>query len=76
MNFKFKQPVFFDDIITCKFTITHIDERRRAKAKAFYFNTDGDLVLEADLEGVLPDKTERQILDAMVREGDPSNKIR
>jgi acyl dehydratase len=76
MNFKFKQPVYFDDIITCKFTITHIDERRRAKAKAFYFNTDGDLVLEADLEGILPDKTERQILDAMVREGDPSNKIR
>ncbi len=76
MNFKFKQPVYFDDIITCEFTITHIDERRRAKAKARYFNPDGDLVLEAELEGILPDKKERQILDAMVSEGDPSNKMR
>jgi acyl dehydratase len=76
MNFKFRQPVYFGDTITCKFTITRIDERQRAKAKAHYFNTDGDLVLEAELEGILPDKTERQILDAMVREGDPSNKLR
>ena len=76
MNFKFKQPVYFEDTITCKFTITQIDERQRAKAIAQYFNSAGDLVLEAELEGILPDKTERQILDAMVREGDPSNKLR
>ena len=76
MNFKFKQPVYFNDIITCKLTITHIDERRRAKAKALFFNPHNDLVLEADLEGILPDKTERQILADMVSEGDPTNKLR
>ncbi|MDX1707691.1 MAG: MaoC family dehydratase [Desulfobacterales bacterium] len=74
MNFRFKQPVYFDDTITCKLTITHIDERRRAKAKALFFNPDGDLVLEAKLEGILPDTTERQILGQMVAEGDPTNK--
>lgn len=76
MNFRFKQPVYFNETITCKFTITHIDERRRARATAVYFNTDGDQVLEAELEGILPDETERQILNAMVREGDPTNKLR
>ena len=76
MNFRFKQPVYFNETITCKFTITHIDERRRARATAVYFNTDDDLVLEAELEGILPDETERQILNAMVREGDPTNKLR
>ena len=75
MNFKFKQPVYFDDTITCKFTITHIDDRQRAKAKADYFNSAGDLVLEAELEGILPDKTERQILNDMLAAGDPTNKI-
>lgn len=76
MNFRFKQPVYFNDTITCKLTITHMDERRRARATALYYNPDGDLVLEAELEGILPDETERQILDAMVREGDPTNKAR
>lgn len=76
MNFRFKQPVYFEDTITCKFTITHIDDRRRARAKALYLNPDGDIVLEAELEGILPDKTERLILDAMVTEGDPTNKMR
>lgn len=76
MNFKFKQPVYFGDTITCKFTINHIDERQRAKAKAQYFNPAGNLVLEAELEGILPDETERQILNDMVAAGDPSNKLR
>ena len=76
MNYKFKQPVYFNETITCQFTITHIDERRRARATAMYYNADGVLVLEAELEGILPDEAERQILNAMVHEGDPTNKVR
>jgi len=76
MNFRFKQPVYFDDTITCQFTITHIDERRHARAEAVYLNQAGTLVLEAELEGILPDNAERRILDAMVTEGDPTNKAR
>ena len=76
MNYKFKQPVYFNETITCKFTITIFDERRRARAAALYFTPDGDLVLEAELEGILPDEAERQILNAMVHEGDPTNKVR
>ena len=76
MNFRFKQPVFFGETISCRFTITHIDERRRARAEAVYFNQEGAVVLEAELEGILPDDAERRILDAMVAEGDPTNKVR
>jgi acyl dehydratase len=75
MNFRFKQPVYFGETITCKFTITDIDERRRANAEAVYFNQDGNIVLEAALKGILPDAAERRILDAMVAEGDPTNKL-
>ena len=75
MNFRFKQPVYFDETITCRFTITDIDERRRAKAEAVYFNQTGSIVLEAELEGILPDEPERKILNTMVAEGDPTNKI-
>ena len=75
MNFRFKQPVYFDETITCRFTITDVDERRRARAEAVYFNQSGSVVLEADLEGILHDASERKILDDMVAAGDPTNKI-
>ena len=76
MNFRFKQPVYFDETITCHFTITHIDERRRARAEAVYLNQAGEIVLEAELEGILPDDAERRILAAMATEDDPTNKLR
>jgi acyl dehydratase len=76
MNFRFKQPVYFGETITCRFTITDIDEHRRASAEAVYLNQDGNMVLEAELEGILPDAVERRILNAMVAEGDPTNKLK
>ena len=76
MNFRFKQPVYFGEKISCRFTITHIDERRRARAEAVYLNQAGTVVLEAELEGILPNDAECRILDAMVAEGDPTNKLR
>ena len=74
MNFRFKQPVYFGETITCRFTITHIDECLRASAEAVYFNQDGNLVLEAELKGILPDADERRILSDMMAGGDPTNK--
>jgi acyl dehydratase len=75
MNFKFRQPVYFGETITCRFTITEIDEHLRALAEATYFNQNGEVVLTAELEGILPGAAERRILKAMVDEGDPTNKI-
>ena len=75
MNFRFKQPVYLGETITCRFTIAEVDERRRASAEAVYFNQDGDIVLEAELRGILPDAAERRILGTMVAEGDPTNKL-
>jgi 3-hydroxybutyryl-CoA dehydratase len=75
MNFRFKRPVYFGETITCRFTITDIDERLRASAEAVYFNQDGNIVLEAELKGILPNEAERRILGDMVAEGDPSNKL-
>ena len=76
MIFRFKKPVYFGDTITCKLTITDIDERNRARALAEYQNEDGVVVLEADLEGIVPAEPEQEVLQAMVQEGDPTNKIR
>jgi acyl dehydratase len=76
MNFRFQQPVYFGETITCRFTITDIDEHRRASAEAVYLNQDGNIVLEAELKGILPDEAERRILNAMVAEGDPTNKLK
>ena len=76
MNFRFKKPVYFDETVTCRFTITDIDEHLRARAEAVYFSSEGNIVLEAELEGILPDEAEQRILGAMVAEGDPTNKVK
>jgi len=75
MNFRFKKPVYFGDTITCRLTITEIDARNRARAAAVYHNEKGEVVLEAELEGILPAAPEQEVLAAMVAEGDPTNKI-
>jgi acyl dehydratase len=75
MRFVFKKPVFFKDTITCEFTITEIDRKRRAKAEAIYKNQDGTIVLEAQLSGIVPGPSEQRVLQAIVAEGDPTNKI-
>ena len=74
MNFRFKRPVYLGDTVECTFTIKHIDARNRARAEAIYLNQDGDVVLEADLAGILPGEPERAVLDAIVAEGDPTKK--
>ncbi len=76
MNFRFKRPVYFGDSVECELTITEIDERNRARARATYRNQDGALVLEADLAGIVPGKAEIEVLKTMVAEGDPTNQIK
>ena len=75
MNFRFKKPIYFQDTITCRFTITGIDEQGRAKATAVYENQEGAIVLEASLTGIVPGDAERQVLREMVAEGDPTNRL-
>jgi len=73
MNFKFKKPVYFDDTVTCRFTITEVDDRGRARADAIYKNQNGITVIEAFITGILPNRQERKILAQMLAEGDPTH---
>ncbi len=75
MNLTFKKPVYFGDTIHCRVTITEIDDRGRAKAEAIYQNQEGAIVLEALLTGILPGPPEREVMQRMVAEGDPTNKL-
>lgn len=75
MSFKFKKPVYFNHTVRCDFTITEINNRGRAKAEALFFNDDGDIIIEATLTGNLPGNEEKQVMQAMLDEGDPTNKI-
>ncbi len=76
MNFSFKQPVYFGDMITCYFTIVEIDDSGKAKAEAVYKNQYEITVLEAFLTGIIPGFSEKKVLNAMLAEGDPTNKVR
>jgi len=73
MTFRFKRPVYADEALSCRWTITEIDERGRATAVITITNPDGVTVLEAQTTGVLPGDAERARLAEMVAEGDPTN---
>ncbi|KPJ78045.1 MAG: acyl dehydratase [Deltaproteobacteria bacterium SG8_13] len=75
MDFRFKQPVYLGDTITCAFTITDIDDQGRARAEAVFRNQDDDVVLRAVITGIVPGRAEKEVLQQMVAEGDPTNKL-
>jgi len=75
MTFRFKGSVYAGDTVTCRMIITYIDEQRQAEAKAKFTNQNGDLVLEADLEGRIPDSVDVEILREILIEGDKKNPI-
>jgi len=68
MDFRFRKPVYFDDTITCTFTITEINEGGKAKGEAVYCNQNETIVLEATLKGILPGSKEKKILKALIEE--------
>jgi len=69
MNFRFKQPVYFGDTVTCRFTLTSVDANLRASAEAVFTNQDGAVVLEAGLFGILPNADERDVLADLLQTG-------
>jgi len=75
MNFRFKKPVYFGETISCRLKITKVSDRGRAEAEAVFRNQDQVIVLEASLKGILPGPPEREVMKAMLAEGDPTNKI-
>ena len=74
MNFRFKKPVYFGDTIECSLTITELDDRNRAKVEAVFKNQQNEIVIEASLTGIIPSLPERRVMEAMMAEGDPTNK--
>ena len=76
MNFRFRKPVHFGDKVECLLTITEIDDRNRAKAEAIFKNQRDEVVIEASLTGIVPGEPERRVMEAMLAEGDPTNKCR
>lgn len=75
MQFRFLKPVYFNETITCTFTITTIETSGRAEAEATFTNEVGETVCLAGLSGRVPVESERKILGQMVAEGDPTNKL-
>ena len=75
-DFSFKRPVFIGDTITCTMTVEGMEDNGRTRAKAFFVNQRNETVLESNLEGILPGEAEREVMMAMVAEGDPTNKLR
>jgi 3-hydroxybutyryl-CoA dehydratase len=76
MNFRYRRPVYFGDTIECRFAITELDDRNRAKAEVVFKNQNDEIVIEAWVTGIIPGIAERQVMEVMIAEGDPTNKCR
>ena len=76
MNFKFIKPVYFTDTVTCTVTLTRLEENGRAEAEACFVNGNDETVCRAFMTGLVPVNQDRELLDRMVKEGDPTNKLR
>lgn len=75
MAFKFKRPVYIGETVTCQFTLTELDEHGHASAEVVFRNEAGRIVLEAALTGIVPGAQEKEVMQKMITEGDPTNKI-
>ena len=75
MHFRFLNPVYFNDTIQCKITLTRLEPTGRAEAKAEFTNQQGQRVALAAMTGRLPVADDNALLNRMVQEGDPSNKL-
>lgn len=51
---QFKKPVFIDDIVTVRITISEICERHRARLITNVYNQDGEIVLAGNAYVILP----------------------
>ena len=75
MEFRFMKPVYLGDTVTCTFVIDRIDGRRNSRGTAVFRNQHGEEVLKAVITGIVPGPGERDVMQQMVEEGDPTNKI-
>ncbi|MFM7659398.1 MAG: MaoC family dehydratase [Betaproteobacteria bacterium] len=66
MSFRFRRPVYADELLQCEWLICSIDERGRAQAKAVVKNSQEQTVLEADITGIVPNEAERIRLKALI----------
>ncbi len=73
MNFKLKKPVYVGDTITCDLTINSVDDRGFGKADVLFSNSEGVLVIEAEVAGILPGEPEREIMGQMLQGNGPTH---
>jgi 3-hydroxybutyryl-CoA dehydratase len=76
MNFRFRRPVYFGDTIECCFTIAELDEQNRAKADVVFRNQEKEVVIEAQVTGIVPGAEEKRILKEILGESRGAKKAR
>jgi acyl dehydratase len=67
LRFDFKKPVYVNDVVTCRLTMTSINESLKAEAMIEWQNQHHEIVLTAHLSGILPNPDERRILQSIVQ---------
>lgn len=74
MQFRFRRPVYPEDRIECRLTITALMDDGRVSGEAVYLNQDGVIVLEAVVKGIAAVEEEKEILRRCLSPGDETPK--
>jgi 3-hydroxybutyryl-CoA dehydratase len=74
LEFKFRLPVYVGETIHCEVTLRQLNSHGWARAEAVLTNEAGEIVQQGTLHGLLPQGADRERLQAMLAEGDPTNR--
>ena len=66
MAFRFRRPVYANQRLYCEWLICSTDQRGPARAEVFVKNPKGDIVLEAETTGIIPNEPERARLQELI----------
>jgi acyl dehydratase len=76
MDFRFIKPVYFGDTITCRMSIDRINERGALLAKSVFTNQNNQVVIESEVKAIHPNGRELGVMRQMMKEGDPTNRLK
>jgi acyl dehydratase len=76
MEFEFLKPAYVGATVTCEVRVLEVGADGRASAEGTFTGPSGEVIGRVRLRGFLPAGREREVLSAMIAEGDPTNPLR
>ena len=76
LTVRFRKPVYVGDTVECRLVVREVGPDGRATADVVFSNQRGEVVMSAEMTGIVAGAKEREVMATMVAENDPTNPLR